>query len=189
MRARESGQSSLLLLDVIEQLNKLNIPYLVVGALAVAYYGIVRASQDADAVIFVPDMNDSIKNMKTVLTGMGLNAVFKRGSADDPLNGVVLIEDPYANRVDLILGVKGLGAECLERTRTGKINDETIAIIGPEDLVAMKVFAGGTKDLEDVRGIINVSGDELDLSLLKTLTRRYGAHELRTLEQLLSENC
>ena len=187
MRARESGQSALLLLDVIDHLNKLNIPYAVVGALAVAYYGIVRASLDADAVIFVADINDTVEKIKTGLTGAGLNVVFKRGTTGDPLKGVVLIEDSHANQVDLILGVKGLGPDALERTREGVLNDEPMAMIGPEDLIAMKIFAGGMKDLEDVRGIISISGDELDLPLLKTLARHYGAQQLRTLEKLLSE--
>jgi len=187
MRAKESGQSTLLLLDVIDHLNKLNIPYAVVGALAVAYYGIVRASLDADAVIFVSDMDNTVEKIKKNIIGAGLNVVFKRGAIDDPLKGVVLVEDSHANQVDLILGIKGLGSDALERTRKGELNDEPLAMIGPEDLIAMKIFSGSMKDLEDVRGVINISGDELDLSLLKTLTQNYGTVELRTLLKLLSE--
>jgi len=187
MRAKESGQSALLLLDVIDHLKGLNISYAVVGALAVAYYGIVRASLDADAVIFAPDIHDTVEKLKKELTGMNVNVVFKRGMSGDPLKGVVLIEDRFANQVDLILGIKGLGPDALERRRKGDLINEPIEMIGPEDLIAMKIFAGGVKDLEDVRGIIQISGEELDLPLLRTLTRNYGAHELRALEGLLAE--
>jgi hypothetical protein len=32
-------------------------------------------------------------------------------------------------------------------------------MIGVEDLIAMKLFAGGIQDIEDVRGILDVSRD------------------------------
>jgi len=51
MKSHGPGQSPLLLLDVIDILNKLNIPYAVVGALAASFYGTIRAGMDADAII------------------------------------------------------------------------------------------------------------------------------------------
>ena len=54
MRAKESGQSPLLLLDVIDVLRALQIPYAIIEALAASYYGAVRASLDADALIALP---------------------------------------------------------------------------------------------------------------------------------------
>ena len=51
MRAKGPGQSALLLLDVIGVLNALRVPYAIVGAMAASFYGVVRASLDADAVV------------------------------------------------------------------------------------------------------------------------------------------
>ena len=51
MKANGPGESSLLLLDVIKQLDVCAVPYLVVGAFAASFYGAVRASLDADSVI------------------------------------------------------------------------------------------------------------------------------------------
>ena len=51
MRTRAVGQSPLLLLDVIEVLRSEDIEYAVVGALAAAVYGTIRASADADALV------------------------------------------------------------------------------------------------------------------------------------------
>jgi len=53
MNIKGPGESSLLLLKVIKGLCKENISYVIVGAFAASFYGIVRASLDADAVISV----------------------------------------------------------------------------------------------------------------------------------------
>jgi hypothetical protein len=54
-----------------------------------------------------------------------------------------------------------------------------------EDLVAMKLFAGGVQDLEDVRGILQVSNERLDLALLRRLSDRYGEKVRESLEKVL----
>ena len=51
MRARRAGQSLLLLLDVVEFLRKAEIDNLVIGAVAAAAHGAVRATTDADALV------------------------------------------------------------------------------------------------------------------------------------------
>jgi len=44
-------------------------------------------------------------------------------------------------------------SRCVEES----LLDSMVRIIGAEDLVAMKIFAGGVQDLIDVRGILKVS--------------------------------
>ena len=53
MRTTRPGESVLLLLDVIDVLNQHKVPYAIIGAFAASFYGAVRASIDADAVISV----------------------------------------------------------------------------------------------------------------------------------------
>ena len=53
MKINGPGESPLLLLNVIKLLDKFDIPYAIVGAFAASFYGLVRASLDADAVISV----------------------------------------------------------------------------------------------------------------------------------------
>ena len=47
MRARQAGESALLLLDAVDLLERAGISYAVVGAMAAAVHGVVRASMDA----------------------------------------------------------------------------------------------------------------------------------------------
>ena len=53
MRATRSGESALLLLDVVDLLLDQKIDYAVVGALAASIDGAMRASMDADVVLSV----------------------------------------------------------------------------------------------------------------------------------------
>ncbi len=50
MRTRRSGESALLLLDVVDLLAREQVGYAVVGAMAASVHGVLRASMDADAV-------------------------------------------------------------------------------------------------------------------------------------------
>lgn len=60
MRTTAPGQSALLLLDVISMLNERHIPYAVIGAFAASFYGMVRASVDADAVISIQGVQEAM---------------------------------------------------------------------------------------------------------------------------------
>ena len=77
--------------------------------------------------------------------------------------------------------------EAVSRCVTASLLDSSVRIIAGEDLIAMKIFAGGFKDTEDVQGILEVSGHLLNLDLLRKLARRYGVHVAQTLEELLKE--
>jgi hypothetical protein len=60
-----------------------------------------------------------------------------------------------------------------------------IRVVSREDFIAMKCFAGGPQDLEDAR-VALLSGRQVDLDLVRRVTRRFGRPAADTLEQLLS---
>lgn len=68
-----------------------------------------------------------------------------------------------------------------------KMSRVVMEIHRAEDLIGMKIFAGGTQDLTDVRGILHVSRERLNPDLLRQVARRYGADVARTLDELLEE--
>ena len=100
MKATGPSQSPLLLLDVIETLDRLGVSYAVVGALAAAYHGVVRASRDADAVISAP--SSEIPALVEALQKAGLQVHLSPSAADDPIRQVLGVLDNYDNRVDQI---------------------------------------------------------------------------------------
>lgn len=184
MRANGPGQSARLLLDVIELLDREQIEYAVIGAMAAAVHGIVRASADADAV--VPVTVQELSNLRSKLVASGLTAELRRGDPDDPIPALLLLSDAFANRVDLLAGIRGMEAAAYSRCIRIPFEGTALSVIGREDFIAMKAFAGGPQDLADARHAIKVSGENLDVALLRSVAQRYGKEALRACENLLA---
>jgi hypothetical protein len=186
VRVTGPGQPVHFLLDIADLLNDLRIPYAVVGAFAVSFHGIPRATNDADTVIWLKESGKTEKDLSQRLTQEGYRVESRSAEADDPVAGVVAVEDKHDNRVDLLLGIRGMEPNAPARATVGKFLDSSLRFIGLEDLVAMKVFAGGHRDLEDVNGILQVSGRHLNVVLLRQLAARYGAEVLARVEEILT---
>ncbi len=187
MKSAGPGQSPLLLLDVIDILNKLNIPYAVVEALAASFYGTIRASMDADAIISFQNDKEDPQALLNELIKTGFEATQTRGDTHDPVAGVIDIKDNYSNRVDLLTGIRGMKADVFSRTIDVLFSGKKIRIIGLEDFIAMKIFAASLKDIEDAKNAMKVSAERINPSLLKTLVSNSGKGALKTLEKLLKE--
>lgn len=187
MRTKGPGQSSLLLLDVIDILNKLHIPYAIIGAFAASYYGAVRASVDTDAIISLHDKTSTIERLVSELKKSFPRVSHRHGDIDDPIGYVLNIEDRFHNRVDLLTGLKGMREEAFAAVTESTFMDSTIRIVGIEDFIAMKIFAGGSKDVEDVRGVLKISSPKVNLPLLRDISTQYGRDVVKKLEALLKE--
>ena len=79
-------------------------------------------------------------------------------------------------------------ASVFERVQKTKFMGSPIQVVGPEDLIAMKIFAGSPKDIQDVVGILDVSANKIDLALLGKLTADYGPSCRKTLNKLLKNH-
>ena len=188
MKISGPGESPLLLLNVIKRLNTLRIPYAIVGAFAASFYGVVRASLDADAVISIKGKEDKLNEILFLLKKEGLKIESRKGDAQDPIQRVINIEDNFKNRVDLLIGISGMKEDVFDRIVTAPFLKTKINLIGIEDFVAMKIFAGGAKDIQDVLGVLQISFKKINQPLLKKLTLHYGKKELERLEKILSQN-
>jgi len=187
MRATGPGQPALLLLDILDILQELGVPSAIVGALAVSYYGVPRSTVDADAAIWLQGTGKNATDIQGAMVDAGYEATLSRGESDDPISAVLIIEDSLGNAVDLLIGVRGMDPNAVERCLTTSMLNSIVRVIGAEDLIAMKLFAGGPQDVMDVRGILQVWRERLDRNLLKKVTRLYGADVLETLKTLDKE--
>jgi predicted nucleotidyltransferase len=75
--------------------------------------------------------------------------------------------------------------ELVNRTRQVRLAETILEIVGREDFVAMKAFAGGPVDLADARAVIDLDRESLDLELLRRLAQRFGRDAARTVEGLI----
>jgi len=183
MRAKRSGQSPLLLLDVVDVLAREGVDYAVIGALAAAVYGAIRASADADALVSLTV--GKLSSLSQVFKKKGFAAELRRGDPEDPIPAMLVIGDKHGNRVDLLGGLLGLDPQTLSRALDVPFSGTTIRVIGREDFIAMKCFAGRTHDLEDARIALRTA-EQLDLDFLRKVARRFGRSAADALESILA---
>lgn len=183
MRADAPGQSALLMADVAEILVDRGGRYAVIGAMAAAVHGLVRASIDADAL--APMQLREARALQQVLIDAGYGADLRIGDPDDPIPALLAITDRYGNRVDLLIGLRGLDPQMLGRTRQVPLAGAVLEVVGREDFIAMKAFAGSPVDLADAKAILEADRASLDLELLQRVAVRFGADAVRRVEDLL----
>ena len=71
--------------------------------------------------------------------------------------------------LDVVLAGPGIEERCLARARLLAVDDVTVPVASPEDIVVMKVLAGRAKDIDNA-GAILAANDRRDLvELWRTL--------------------
>jgi predicted nucleotidyltransferase len=186
MRTQAPGQSSLLFLDVAEILVAQRIPYALIGAVAAAVHGEVRATTDADAVLSVPLRR--LSALRTAFERVGFQAELRVGDNEDPIPAMLILKDGHDNTVELLGGIRGLDPAAFRRTITVPFQGDTLRMISREDFIAMKCYAGGPQDIADARAALTRRDAATDLDLLRRLTRRFGRGASDVLEHLLSSS-
>jgi hypothetical protein len=184
MKTRGPGQSALLLLDVVEMLEAEDIAYGVVGAMAASIHAAIRATTDADALLSVSVQR--LRRLEKAFGEAGLTTELRRGDAADPIPALLTVGDGHQNRVDLLAGLRGLDPDAFGRCIVVAFAGRKIRVIGREDFIAMKCFAGGPQDVDDARSAVKAAQEPLDVDLLRRLTRRFGRGAADVLEQVLA---
>jgi hypothetical protein len=185
MRTNRSGESALLLLDVVDLLTGEKVAYAVIGAMAASVHGAVRASMDADVVLSV-GMREA-ENLERAFKAAGFRTELTRGDLDDPIPGLLRLHDPHDNRVDMLVGLRGMEPHAFSRLVEIPFQGKALKFIGREDFIAMKVFAGGPMDLIDAARAISAGGEALDLALVRRLAKGYGRDASDALDRLLTD--
>jgi hypothetical protein len=184
VRAQRAGQSPLLFVDVVEVLVRENVDYLVIGAFALSAHAVVRASSDVDALLSVSYRR--LAELSTIFESAGFGATLRRGDDDDPILSMLVLSDTHGNRVELLGGLRGLDPTVFLRAIEVPFQGVDLRIVGREDFIAMKCFAGGPQDLADARAAFDGAQRPVDLDLLRAVTRRFGRDAADRLEELVA---
>lgn len=137
--------------ELLELLNKYNVEYIIVGAYALAHYGVPRYTGDID--IFVnPDKNNASKIL-SALNDFGFGSL--NLSSDDfchPERIIQLGVPPV--RIDIITSITGVTWQDAFRNRVpGNYGDLQIFFLGRDEYIANKRATGRRKDLADLEAI------------------------------------
>jgi hypothetical protein len=164
-------------------LERAGIPFMIVGAFSSNIYGIERNTQDADVVVQL-----SVEGMRH-LTPL-LKPDFRldpqmafEGVASMTRYYVVAHVQPYFKIEVFLLNDDAFSRGEFQRRRQLLFHGLPLYFCSAEDLVVTKLkwFRGDPtrgKDIEDVRGVLAVQGDKLDLVYIRRWCDQQGTREL-----------
>ena len=184
MRTKRAGQSALLLLDAVEILQREKVVYAVIGAFALSAHGVVRASTDVDVLLFTTPQH--LVKLRARFQRAGFGTELRQGEADDPIPAMLILTDSHNNHVELLGGLRGMDPAIFSRTVQVPFMGVNLRIVGREDFIAMKCFAGGPQDILDAQSAYRSAQGPVDLDLLRAVTRRFGRDAADNLEQVLA---
>lgn len=163
-----------------------DVPYMVMGGVAVAVHAIPRPTLDVDLTI-----EADAARLQTFLAAAGDDGFvvpdrYRHGFADT-LKGMSKLQlsafvSDMEHDVDLFLVTTEYQRAAFERRREADLGDGRFWIISPEDLVLHKLLTGRGRDESDVDDVLFLQGP-LELDYMRTWAERLNV--LKILERKL----
>jgi hypothetical protein len=152
------------LAEVSSLLDSLQVPYMLIGGLAVAAWGEPRATLDIDVSVWIEQAQLEATLARICERLHPLPA--------DPLafvrqTRVLPVVTSQQVRADLVFGSLPHERETIERAQARQIAGRTIMTASVEDLVLMKLISEREKDLEDARRLLRRFRHALDRAYLE----------------------
>lgn len=169
--------------EVAAFLEDKQIPYAVLGGLALQHWGDPRTTQDVDIVVMVASEKEE-KFLKTILRR------FRPRMADAlpfaKRHRILLISTADGIPVDLSLGIPGYEEEAMRRvSKVSFTGLSPIRVVSAEDLIIHKCVAGRARDAEDIERILIRQKVKLDLRYVRMWLRAFApiveGHDVRGL--------
>ena len=157
-------------------LNEEKVEYVVVGGLAVLFYGIPRTTMDIDIIIAM-----NMDETKRFAEFLNENDFF----ADEEDIKTAFEEKSHATIEDKTsmarLDIKGIYGEndriTLERRSKVSSADFAFFVASPEDTIANKLLFGSEQDVKDAEGIYVRQFDDLDMAYLEKRCKKLEVYE------------
>lgn len=141
-----------LLARVAAALSEANIPHALIGAGALAVYGVNRATYDHD--LFAVDASCLRPDLWKDLASQEVSVEIRKGDVTDPLAGVVRFQSPGEIPVDVVVGKFKWQREVLHRAAPRTTQEANLPVVSAADLILLKLYAGGAQDGWDVQQLL-----------------------------------
>ncbi len=140
---------------LIAVLESRRVPFAVIGGLAVAAWGVPRATEDID---LLADLSPS-PEIDAALRAAGFDLEWRRGGPDDPVPLLLRLRSTSGPEIDVVCATRAWEREMLSRSVRFRIPEglET-PVVAAEDLIVLKLLAGGPGDLADVAELLERVG-------------------------------
>ena len=152
--------------------------FALIGGLAVSTWGTVRATQDVDVLadsIPSPIRTSTLRSrMSQLWEEKGWQHEWRIGAGDDPIPLLTHLVFPTSSQLttDVLWAHQQWQRNAIKRAISVRVARTQVPVIHPEDLILLKLEAGGPQDLLDIEGILAAPPPELDLTRLKRSAKR-----------------
>ena len=175
------------LLEAIARgLERLGIPYMLIGGQAVLLYGEPRLTRDVDVTLGVGP--EGLPELLEWVRGNGWQVLVEAPAEFVGKTMVLPCLEPVSGiRIDLIFSFSLYEQQALKRARRVPIGGVQVCFASLEDLMIHKVLAGRPRDLEDLR-IVLLKNPAFDLEYvhrwLGEFDRSLGVRSLEQFEEV-----
>jgi hypothetical protein len=169
---------------ILDRLGELGVPYMVVGSIAALAYGRSRATQDFDLVVALDGAT-----ARALVRSLPQDRFYasEEAAADAVRDSTMftVIDMTTGWKIDLVpLKRRPFSRREFQRRREVELLGLRVFVASLEDVILSKLewstLAGGSaRQLEDVRELVRIAGDRLDVTYLEA-----GAEELGLLGSL-----
>jgi len=173
------------LLTFLRKIEALNLDYMITGSVASILYGKPRLTQDMDIVVIFP-----ISKVGAFTKSFDINDYYC--PPDEAIQDAIRLgEKGHMNIIDQKTGFKidiyPAGNDDLtiwgfeNKKRVELIAKEEVWVAPPEYVILKKLIffkeGGSQKHIEDIKGMLEVSGDQINASLIEKWAPKLGLSE------------
>ena len=177
----DPDKTLLLAARVAAEAEKLGIKTALIGAAALAVHGYARGTEDIDLAASVRPLSQ-LDALARALSAAALGTELRYPDDDDPLGGVLVVwelSDGNGERNDVVEVVNFVNPARSMRTpaslaiqRATRLDGIELNCVALPDLVALKLYAGGSADYADIVQLL-ARNPEADINEIRTVSEPF----------------
>ncbi len=166
---------------VVDALEALSVPYMIVGSLASNFHGIPRSTRDADFVVELAP-----GSLERLADALPADLRLQRQGSFEGVTGttrhiIELAGSPFVCELFVLSG-DSHDQERFRRRLRVRVLERSAFIASAEDMVVTKLRwaqeAHRAKDIDDIRNILAIRGPDLDWGYLQRWSTEHGTSAL-----------
>jgi hypothetical protein len=156
-------------------LRREQIPYVLIGAWALAAWGRPRATLDVDFLVLIKE--EELEHLSARMTRAGLKLDETWLEWNPMLRGTQLRFQWQDVSIDLLRPRDPHDRQVFQRKRKKRMDGRYCWLVSPEDFILQKLKVGRPRDFEDATSVFERHHKELDHAYLEQWARKLGVME------------
>lgn len=169
------GNIAVLLERVTAYFRRKRVPYVLIGAWALAVWGRPRATTDLDFLVLVNEEDLGRLSSQMIRAGMELDETWLEWNP--MLRGAQLRFQWQEVSIDLLRPRDQHDQQIFQRRRKKRMDGRYYWVVSAEDFILQKLKVGRPRDFEDAVSVVERRQKELDHTYLEHWARRLGVME------------